>query len=134
MHSVINPFPNRKNLVWSTFKGFAEDRNHWYPAFSPFPTVISKGFFLRTFKGLKGSGANIDYLMLVMFNVYIGINSFLHIYSFLHTEEKIFKKTLWEKVTLLKMSNVTFFHYVFYAICTLKSFNSHISVCLLQLL
>ena len=29
---------------------------------------------------------------------------------------------------LLKMSNFTFFHYVFYAICILKSFNSHISV------
>ena len=29
---------------------------------------------------------------------------------------------------LLKRSNFTFFHYVFYAICILKSFYSHISV------
>ena len=29
---------------------------------------------------------------------------------------------------MLKMSNFTFFHNVFYAICILKSFNSHISV------
>ena len=37
-------------------------------------------------------------------------------------------KTLREKVKLLKMSNFTFFHNVFYATCILKSFNSHISV------
>ena len=35
---------------------------------------------------------------------------------------------MFKKVILLKMSNFTFFHNVFYAICTLKSFNSHISV------
>ena len=35
---------------------------------------------------------------------------------------------MWKKVKLLKMSNFTFFHIVFYAICILKSFNSHISV------
>ena len=35
---------------------------------------------------------------------------------------------MWKKVKLLKMSNFTFYHYVFYAICILKSFNSHISV------
>ena len=33
-----------------------------------------------------------------------------------------------KKVKLLKMGNFTFFHYVFYAICILKSFNSHTSV------
>ena len=33
-----------------------------------------------------------------------------------------------KKVKLLKMSNFTFFHNVFYAICILKSFDSHISV------
>ena len=32
------------------------------------------------------------------------------------------------KVKLLRMSNFIFFHSVFYAICILKSFNSHISV------
>ena len=38
------------------------------------------------------------------------------------------RKTLWKKVTLLKMSNFTFFHNVFYAICILKSFKSYISL------
>ena len=42
-------------------------------------------------------------------------------------KEKSYRKTLWEKVKLLKMSNFTFFHNVFYAICILKSFNSHMS-------
>ena len=32
-----------------------------------------------------------------------------------------------KKVKLIKMSNFTFFHNVFYAICILKSFNNHIS-------
>ena len=35
---------------------------------------------------------------------------------------------MWKKVKLLKMSNFTFFHNVFYAICILKSSNSHISL------
>ena len=39
---------------------------------------------------------------------------------------KNFMKTLWKKIKLLKISNFTFFHNVFYAICILKSF-SHIS-------
>ena len=35
---------------------------------------------------------------------------------------------MWKKVKLLKMSNFTFFHNVFYAICILESSISHISV------
>ena len=31
-------------------------------------------------------------------------------------EEMSFRKTLWKKVKLLKMSNFTFFHNVFYAV------------------
>ena len=54
-------------------------------------------------------------------------NRFLHIYSFEHMEEKSFRKTLWKKMKLLKMSNFILFQNVFYAICFLKSFNSHIS-------
>ena len=42
--------------------------------------------------------------------------------------KKKFNKTLWKKVKLLKMSNFTFFHNVFYAISILKSFNRHITV------
>ena len=38
------------------------------------------------------------------------------------------RKTLLKKVKLLKMSNFTFFHNVFYAISILKALNSHISV------
>ena len=54
-------------------------------------------------------------------------NPFLHIYSFKHMKKSC-RKTLWKKVKLLKMSNFTFFHNVFLAICILKSFNSHMSV------
>ena len=43
-------------------------------------------------------------------------------------KKKSFWKTLWKKVKLLKMSNFTFFHNFFYAICILKSFSSNISV------
>ena len=56
------------------------------------------------------------------------IKPFLHMYPFQHIEEKCFRKTLWKKLKLLKMSNFTFFHNVFYAISILKSFNSHVSV------
>ena len=35
---------------------------------------------------------------------------------------------MWKKVKLIKMSNFTFFHNVFYAVCILKSCNNHISV------
>ena len=43
-------------------------------------------------------------------------NPFFHIYSFQHVDEKSFRKTLWKKVKLLKMSNFTFIHNVFSAI------------------
>ena len=42
--------------------------------------------------------------------------------------EKSLRKTLWKKVKLLKMSNFTFSHYVFYAIYILNSFNGCISI------
>ena len=48
--------------------------------------------------------------------------------AFGHWSLKSIRKTLWKKVKLLKMSNFTFCHNVFYAISILKSFNSHISV------
>ena len=35
---------------------------------------------------------------------------------------------MWQKVKLLKMSNFTIFHNLFSASCSLKAFNSHISV------
>ena len=41
--------------------------------------------------------------------------------------EKSYRQT-WTKVKLLKLSNFTFSHNVFYTICILKSFNSNISV------
>ena len=43
-------------------------------------------------------------------------------------KKKALGKTLWKKVKLLILSNFTIFHNVFYAICILKSFISHISV------
>ena len=48
-------------------------------------------------------------------------------------ERKSFRKTLWKKMKLLKMSKFTFFHSVIYAICILKSFNNHISVVICSL-
>ena len=36
------------------------------------------------------------------------VNPFLHIYSSKHIEEKSFRKALWKRVKLLKMSNFTF--------------------------
>ena len=53
----------------------------------------------------------------------IFFNPFFHIiYTHLNTlKKKCFRKTLWEKVKLLKISNFTFFHMVFYSICILKS-------------
>ena len=46
------------------------------------------------------------------------------IYTHFNTlKGKSYKKTLWKKVKLLKMSNFTFIHNDFHAICILKSFN-----------
>ena len=55
------------------------------------------------------------------------ILSSIHIY-FNTLRKKSFRKTLWKKVKLLKMSNFTFFCNVFFAICVLKSLNGNISV------
>ena len=60
-----------------------------------------------------------------MFSKLLNLSS---IYTHFNTLKKTLKENIVEKVKLLKMSNFTFFHNVFYAICILKSFNSHISV------
>ena len=52
--------------------------------------------------------------------------------SFIYTHFS-FRKTLWKKMKLLKMSNFIFFHNVFYATCILKSVKSHISSASLNL-
>ena len=68
----VNPLPNDKFLDWFKLKAFADNkinvtlktkilfgigRKHcgkrrkcWLPAFSPFPTMFSKGFFFRVIK------------------------------------------------------------------------------------
>ena len=69
----INSLPHNGNLDWLKSKAFADDkikvteklkfvtsekgRKHcgkrrklWLPEFSPFPTVLSKGFFLKVVK------------------------------------------------------------------------------------
>ena len=68
----INPLPKDKILDWSKLKAFADDkinvtkklkfvvgwvenivgkrRKCWLPAFSPFPTMFSKGYFLMVIK------------------------------------------------------------------------------------
>ena len=70
---------------------------------------------------LKLSSAN--YINFLNYVIWERVDPLLHIYLFQHNGEKSFRKTLWKKV-----SNVTFFHNVFYAICILKTLNSHISV------
>ena len=69
---LFNSLPNDKFLVWSKLKPIADDkinvteklkfdfgkgRKHygkrrkcWLPAFSPFPTMFSKGFFSKVVK------------------------------------------------------------------------------------
>ena len=49
-------------------------------------------------------------------------------YTYFNILKKKALGKLWKKVKLLKLSNFTFSHNVFYAIRILKSFNSHISV------
>ena len=66
---TVNSLPNDRSLDWSKLKAFADDkinvtkklkfalgleeknckkrRKCWLPAFSPFPTMFSKGFFLQ---------------------------------------------------------------------------------------
>ena len=56
---------------------------------------------------------------LILSTIYIHFNKL---------KEKNLRKILWKNVKLLKMSNFTFFHKIFYAISILKSFDSHISV------
>ena len=70
----VNSFPNDKFIDWSKFKAFADvkiyvtqtkkfffgmgrklcgkRRKCWSPAFSPFPTMFSKGLFFRVVKSL----------------------------------------------------------------------------------
>ena len=69
----INSLPNDKILDWSKIKAFAEDkvnltqklkfalgrvencgewRKSWLPAFSPYPTMFSNGYFLWSLKVL----------------------------------------------------------------------------------
>ena len=69
MRFVLTLFPNKKILDWFKLKAFADDkidvnkklkfgmerieyivRKCWLPAFSPFPTLFSKGFFFKVVK------------------------------------------------------------------------------------
>ena len=81
-------------------------RKSWLLTFSPFVSMFSKAFFLRTF-------------VLTLHSTYTHFNTL---------KKKDFTKILWKKVKLLKMSNFTFYHNVFYSISILKSFNSQISI------
>ena len=86
-----------------------------------FTTMFSEILFFKFFlhHGLCGKGFN-------GFVLYDVVYLLLRIYSFI--KEKSFKKTLRKKVKLLKISNFTYFHNVFYVICILKSFDNNISV------
>ena len=72
LFNAINSLPSEKISYWSKLKAFAEEKNRydqtikipfrkyrkhcrnrrkwWLPAFSPFPTMFSKAFFLRFVK------------------------------------------------------------------------------------
>ena len=82
-----------------------------YLHFLLFPTVFSKAFLFRV---VESRGKE-----LTLTSIYTHFNTL---------KKKSFGKTLWKKVKLLKMSNFTCFPNVFFPICILKSFNSHISV------
>ena len=73
-----------------------------------------------------------DYWVIILkmsFGFFFCVLTLSSIYThFNKLKQKSFWKT-WKKVKLLILRNFTFFHNVFYAICILKSFNSHISVC-----
>ena len=71
------------------------------------PFQIGRVYFFSFWKGLTLS------------SIYTDFNTL---------KKKALRKTLWRKVKSLKMSNFIFFPNVFYTICILKSFNSHISV------
>ena len=100
------------------------------PAFYPFPTMFStlpktNLKFSATFN-LWSTAFSLNESENLLFGKKLTLSS---IYTHFNTLNKAsLTKTLWKKVKLLKISNFTFFHNVFYAICILKSFNSHISV------
>ena len=50
------------------------------------------------------------------------------IFTHFNTSKKKSRENIVEKGEIARMSNFTFSHNVFYAICILKSFNCHISV------
>ena len=77
-------------------------------------------FFQNVFKwSLSHVVVKTRYCIFTLSSIYTHIDTF---------EKKSIRKALWKKVKLLKMSNFTFFHNVFYAICILRSYNSNISV------
>ena len=74
---------------------------NWLTAFSPFPTIFSKGFFTRIIKARD--------LLVKDFNPFPNMPWFLHVSS------TSLLKTLWEKEDLLVKSNSPFSHSVFYS-------------------
>ena len=72
-------------------------RKCWFPAFSSFPTMFSKDFFLKVMKSQ-------DWI----------VNPFPNKPWFLHVCITSLSKTWWKKKKLLVMSNFFFSHSVFY--------------------
>ena len=80
---------------------------------------------------------SLSYFSLMTLIVFLGVTLYciyhyltlysIHIHFNILRKKKLYK-TLWKMVKLLKMSNFTFFHIVFYAIWILKLFNSLISL------
>ena len=85
--------------------------------------IIWYFFFLHWFM----QSANITLLFhqfhKVMFENHKSCLTFSSLHTHFNTSKKKSGKTLWKKVKLLKMSNFTFFHNIFYATCILNSLN-----------
>ena len=103
-------------VKWQKFKAFCTQQPIWlhedcfdYQHFLSFPTLFSKGFFLRNFKSqdcmVKGQ---------MVRNVVGKVKNTLSTFCVSHNDFKTsLLKTLWEKEKLLIMSNFSFSHSVF---------------------
>ena len=170
----FNPFQDDKILAWSKMKQFAEDkidvvkmmislldrventgkrRKCWLPAFSPFPTVFSKAFFLPVVKSglcckgliwtrlkswclVKGKHVSCErrpyasWSGLILFTkTTIAVKETLALVC-----STSLLKTLWEKKKLLGKSNFSFSHCVFYPFKITSCHFSQMWSCRLQTL
>ena len=101
------------------------DRTHNHQIMSPTGSPLSQTGRARCFayeSSLKKAYNQVvlnTYHRLTLSSIYTRFNTL---------KKKSLQKHCGKKVKFLKMSNFTFFHNVFYAICILESFYNHISI------